>query len=81
MTAMSLIWFFVGILAGGLHIGMLKQASQPTTQSLPWHWVRLPLVGAIFVASALCGGILQTAFGWVIAYFATLAVVAIRPLR
>jgi hypothetical protein len=78
MSAINILWFFAGIAAGSAHVWMLWQAAQPAPRLAPWHLMRLPVIGAVLAASAVFGGILPTAAGWGLAYFATIGVIAGR---
>lgn len=78
MNVISVLWFIAGIAAGSTHIWMLWRASQTPFRLAGWHWTRLLLVGAVFAAAAIHGGILATAAGWGLAYFATIGVIVGR---
>lgn len=78
MTTISALWFLLGVVAGSVHVWMLWQTSQSLRRSGAWYWIRLPLIGSVLVAAAVCGGILPTAAGWALAYFATVGVIAAR---
>ena len=81
MMAILGLWFVAGLLAGGVHVGMLWQATQAPFHGAAWHWTRLLFVAGVLVAAAIAGGILQAATGWAVAYFATIGVVATRKPR
>jgi hypothetical protein len=60
---------------------MLWQASRLPFHGAAWHWTRLFLIGGVLIASAISGGILATAAGWGISFFATVGTVALRSLN
>lgn len=78
MTAMNSLWFLAGSIAGGFHVWMLWQASQPHSRGMMWHWTRLFLIGGVLGFAAVTGGILPAAAGWAVAYFAVVGFVATR---
>lgn len=78
MIAMNLLWFIVGFSAGGAHAWMLWQASQPPFHGAAWQLPRLLLIGGVLFASAIMGELLSVVAGWVIAYFASVGMFAMR---
>jgi hypothetical protein len=78
MNAMNLLWFILGFAAGGAHVWMLWQASQPPFHGVTWHFPRLMLIGSVLFASAIGGGMPPAIAGWVISYFISVGIFAIR---
>ncbi|MCA9214105.1 MAG: hypothetical protein KDB27_13630 [Planctomycetales bacterium] len=61
------VWFVAGIVAGCLHAMMLWRASHRLTAWTPaLGMLRLSVVSAVLVLSALSGEILVAAAGWAI---------------
>ena len=81
MNPMFVLWFVIGMSAGGAHVWLLWRASQPPFHGLAWHLPRLLLIGGVLFASAVWGGLLPAVAGWVIAYFASVGTVAMRSSR
>lgn len=81
MNTIFVLWFVIGILAGGAHVWLLWRASQPPFHEVAWHLPRLLLIGGVLFASAVWGGLLPAVAGWMIAYFATVGIVATRSPR
>lgn len=72
------LWFVIGMSAGGSHVWLVWRASQPPFYGAAWHLPRLLLIGGVLFASAVYGGLLPAVAGWVIAYFAMVGIVAMR---
>ena len=78
MNAMLLLWFLIGMSAGGSHIWLLRRASQPPFHGAAWQLPRSLVSGGVLFASAVWGRLLPAVAGWTIAYFTAVGVVAIR---
>lgn len=74
-----ILWFMAGLVLGLIHASSLWRSARS-----PVHWtavvgiVRLFVIAAGLTAAAVCGGILATALGWFVAFFAGLVVAVSR---
>jgi hypothetical protein len=78
MTGSFFLWFLIGLLAGAAHVWLLWRGSQPPFRGAAFHFPRILLVGGVFFASAILGGLLPAIAGWMLGYFPAVAMVATR---
>jgi hypothetical protein len=71
MTWIHAAWAAAGLLLGiGHAAGMWRSAQRPNAASAVAGLARLVVVGLALAAAAIWGGILPTAVGWAVGFFA-----------
>lgn len=74
----TIVWFAIGVVAGGLHGFMLRRSTHRLTAWTPLlGMLRLGLVATTLIVAAFTGEILTAASGWAIGFVGSNASFAI----
>lgn len=78
----TLIWFVVGLLAGGVHATALWRSAHGLSIWSPLiGLLRLGIVAASLVAAAISGAVLANAAGWAVGFAALALGLLLIPLK
>jgi hypothetical protein len=82
MTWICGAWAVVGLALGVVHAaGVWRSARRPTATTAVMGLARLLVVGLALAAAAIFGGILPTAAGWAVGFFASVVFWVLRRSR
>jgi hypothetical protein len=82
MTWIYGAWVVIGLALGVVHAaGIWRSARHPTTTTAVMGSARLLVVGLTLAAVAMFGGILPTAAGWAVGFFASVVFRVLRRSR